>query len=112
MSLFSFWKAFERLLRCAFFGGLQVIDTRLTGGRLRELAKPTLNWRPRCWSYLLSTTHVHVSWQDCDIGSELIALIRHEVHCLTNIEILAAVTASALGYILSTITPYMLALVI
>ena len=42
----------------------------------------------------------------------LIALIRHQVHCLTNIEILAAVTAFALGNILSTITPNMLALVI
>ena len=42
----------------------------------------------------------------------LIAVIRHQVHCFMNIEILAAVTASALGIILSTIIPYMLALVI
>ena len=41
----------------------------------------------------------------------LITVIRHQVHCFMNIEILAAVTASALGIILSTITPYMLTLV-
>ena len=39
MSLFGFWKAFERLVRCALSGELHVIDTRLTGGRAKGVGE-------------------------------------------------------------------------
>lgn len=74
------------------------------------MARPTLDWRPRCWSY--SQRPMCMCPGMMRYRFLLIALDCHQIHCHMNVKFLASVTASALGLTSSTMTPYSIALAI